>query len=74
MRRYGIDLEPVGRKGKTGFDVEPKRWRVEPTLGVLGRRRRLLIEHESSTTMSRTMTLLAALFMTANRFAREVMA
>ena len=72
--RCGIDLELVGRKGKVGFQVEPKRWRLEQTFGVLGRYRRLLVDHEGSTTMSRTMTLLAALFMTANRFEREAMA
>ena len=74
MSRCGIDLELVGRKNKTGFEVEPKRWRIEQTLGVLGRYRRLLVDHEGSTTMARTMTLLAALFMTANRFEREVSA
>jgi putative transposase len=74
MTRCGIDLELVGRKGKVGFKVEPKRWRVEQTLGVLGRYRRLLVDHEGSTVMSRTMLLLAALFMTANRFEREIMA
>ena len=52
----------------------PKRWRVEQTFGVLGRYRRLLVDDEGSTVRSRTMTLLAALFMTANRFEREVMA
>lgn len=74
MIRCGIDLELVGRKNKTGFEVEPKRWRIEQTFGVLGRYRRLLVDHEGSTTMSRTMTLLAALFMTANRFEREASA
>jgi putative transposase len=74
MIRCGIDLELVGRKGKTGFEVEPKRWRVEETFGVLGRYRRLLVDHEGSTSMARTMTLLAALFMTANRFERQIMA
>jgi putative transposase len=73
MIRHGIDLELVGRKNKTGFAVEPKRWRVEETLGVLGRYRRLLVDHEGSLTMSRNMTLLATLFMTANRFERELM-
>ena len=73
MVRCGIELELVGRKGKVGFQVEPKRWRVEETFGVLGRYRRLLVDHEGSTTMSCTMTLLAALFMTANRFEREAM-
>src|SRR5215213_8493444 len=73
MTRCGIDLELVGRRGKIGFEVEPKRWRVEQTLGVLGRYRRLLVDHEGSTVMSRTMLLLAALFMTANRFERQIM-
>ena len=74
MVRCGIDLELVGRKNKAGFEVEPKRWRIEETFGVLGRYRRLLVDHEGSTTRSRTMTLLAALFMTANRFERQIMA
>ena len=29
MIRCGIDLEPVGRRSKTGFEVEPRRWRIE---------------------------------------------
>jgi putative transposase len=74
MIRCGIDLELVGRKDKTGFEVEPRRWRIEETFGVLGRYRRLLVDHEGSTTMSRIMTLLAALFMTGNRFERQIMA
>ena len=74
MIRCGIDLELVGRKDKTGFEVEPKRWRIEQTFGVLGRYRRLLIDHEGSTTMSRIMTLLAALFMTGSRFERQITA
>jgi putative transposase len=74
MIRCGIDLELVGRKNKTGFEVEPQRWRIEQTFGVLGRYRRLLVDREGTTTMSRTMTLLAALFMTANRFERQIIA
>ena len=74
MVRRGIDLELVGRKDKAGFEVEHKRGRVEQTIGVLGRYRRLLVDHEGSTTMSRTMTLLAALFMTGMRFERQIMA
>src|SRR3954454_5449996 len=73
MTRCGIDLELVGRKGKTGFEVEPKRWRVEQTLGVLGRYRRPLVDHEGGTVMSRTMLLLTALFMTANHLERQIM-
>ena len=74
MIRCGIDLELVGRKGKTGFVVEAKRWRVEQTFGVLGRYRRLLVDHEGSTGTSRIVTLLAALFSTGMRFEREVRA
>jgi putative transposase len=46
MIRCGIDLELVGRKNKTRFEVEPKRWRIEETFGILGRYRRLLIDQE----------------------------
>jgi transposase len=60
MVRCGIDLELVGRKSKTGFAVEPKRWRIEETFGVLGRYRGLLVDHEGSTSISRIMTLLVA--------------
>jgi putative transposase len=73
MTGCGIDLELVGRMGKTGFEVEPKRWRIEQTFGILGRYRRLLVDHEGSTAISRTMTLLAALFTTGTRFERQVM-
>jgi transposase len=72
--RCGIELELVGRKNKTGFEVEPKRWRVEQAFGILARYRQLQVDHEGSTIMSRVMTLLAALFTSANRFERQVMA
>lgn len=68
----GIDLELLGPKGKTGFEVEPKRWHIKQTFGVLGRYRRLLIDHEGGTAISRTMTLFAALFTTGTRFERQV--
>ena len=73
MIRCGIDLELVGRQNKAGFAVEPRRWKVEETFGILSRYRRLQVDHEGSTCRSRTMTLLAALFMTANRFERHIM-
>ena len=74
MTRNGIDLELVGRTNKTGFAVEPHRWKIEQTFACLQRYRRLLVDHEASTAMSRTMTLLAALFMTGARFERQIMA
>ena len=72
MTRCGIELELVGRKNKTSFEVEPKRWRIEQTFGVLDRYRRLQVDHEGSTTTSRIITLLATLFRTANRFERQI--
>ena len=72
LARHRIDLELVGRRDKTGFAVEPRRWKIEQTLGCLHRYRRLLVDHEGSTAMSRTMTLLAALFMTGARFERQI--
>jgi transposase len=74
LARHGIELELVGRTHKAGFVVEPRRWKVEQTFGCLQRYRRLLIDHEGSTEMSCTMTLLAALFMTGARFERQITA
>jgi putative transposase len=74
LERHGIALELVGREGKAGFAVEPRRWKVEQTFGCLQRYRRLQVDHEGGTGMSRIMTLLAALFMTGARFERQIMA
>jgi transposase len=74
LARHGIALELVGRKDKAGFAVEPRRWKIEQTFGCLLRYRRLQIDHEGSTEVSRTMALLAALFMTGARFEREITA
>jgi putative transposase len=73
MARHGIELELVGRKGKGGFAVEPRRWKVEQTFGCLMRYRRLQVDHEGGTGMSRIMTLLASLFMAGARFERQIM-
>ena len=72
MTRHDIDLELVGRKNKKGFVVEPRRWKVEQTFGCLQRYRRPLVDHEGRTERSRTMTLLASLFMTSARFERQI--
>ena len=74
LGRHGIELELVGRKDKAGFAVEPRRWTVEQTFGCLLRYRRLQVDREGGTGMSRNMTLLAALFMTGARFERQTMA
>src|SRR3954452_19009772 len=70
----GIALELVGRKDKAGFAVEPRRWKIEQAFGCLQRYRRLPVDHEGSTETSRTMTSLAALFMTGARFGRQITA
>ena len=72
LTRHGIDLELVGHQNKKGFVVEPRRWKVEQTFGCLQRYRRLLVDHEGRTERSRTMTLLASLFMTSARFERQI--
>ncbi len=74
LERHGIALELVGRKDKAGFAVEPRRWKIEQTLGCLQRYRRLLVDHEGDTGMSPTVTLPAALFTTGDRFERQIMA
>ena len=73
LARHGIELELVGRKSKGGFAVEPRRWKVEQTFGCLTRYRRLQVDHEGGTGMSRIMTLLASLFMAGARFERQTM-
>ena len=74
FERHRIALELVGRKDKAGFAIEPRLWKVEQTFGCLQRYRRLLVDHEGGTSMSRTMTLLATLFMTSTRFERQITA
>src|SRR4028118_1438660 len=40
LRGYGIIPELVGTPGRRGFQVEPRRWKVEQTFGCLQRHRR----------------------------------
>ena len=39
LRRYGVAAELVGTRGRQGFQVEPRRWKVEQTFGCLQRYR-----------------------------------
>ncbi len=73
LARRGIELELVGRKGKAGFAVEPRRWKVEQTFGCLQRYRRLRVDDEASLDTSRAMTILASLFMTGMRLERMLL-
>ena len=53
-----------------GFQVEPRRWKVEQTFGCLQRYRGLRVDDEMSPDTSRQMTVLAAVFMTGMRLQR----
>jgi putative transposase len=70
LQTYGIAAELVGTVGRKGFQVEPRRWKVEQTFGCLQRYRRLRVDDETSNETSRAMTVLASLFMTALRLER----
>ena len=67
---YGISAEPVGMVGRKGFQVEPRRWKVEQIFGCLQGYRRLRIDDESSHDTSRQMTILASVFMIGMRLQR----
>jgi transposase len=62
--------EIVGTSGRKGFQVEPRRWKVEQTFGCLQRYRRLRIDDEASLATARAMTLPASVFMTGMRLER----
>lgn len=70
MRGYGIRAELVGTLGRKGFQVEPRRWKVEQTFGCLQRYRRLRVDDEMSHDASRHMTVLASVFMVGMRLER----
>jgi putative transposase len=71
LNGYGIAVEVVGIKNRQGFQLEPRRWKVEQTFGCLQRYRRLRVDDEMSCESSRGMTMLAALFMTGMRLERR---
>jgi putative transposase len=70
LRGYGVGAELVGMVGRQGFQVEPRRWKVEQTFGCLQRYRRLRVDDEMTLETSRHMTVLASVFMTAMRLER----
>jgi transposase len=63
LHAHGIISEVVGTPRRRGFQVEPRRWKVEQTFGCLQRYRRLRVDDEASLETSRHMTLLASVFM-----------
>jgi transposase len=63
LHAQGIISEVVGTPGRRGFQVEPRRWKIEQTFGCLQRYRRLRVDDEASLETSRHMTLLASVFM-----------
>jgi len=70
LRAYGIVPELVGTLGRRGFQVEPRRWKVEQTFGCPQRYRRLRVDDEMSHDTSRQMTVLASLFLIGMRLQR----
>jgi len=71
---HGITPELVGIPGRKGFQVEPRRWKIEQTFGCLQRYRRLRVDDEASLGTSQAMTVLASLFMTGMRLERVLLA
>ena len=74
LRCYGIAAERVGTRGRQGFQVEPRRWKVEQTFGCLQRYRRWRVDDKTSGDTSRQMTILASVFMTGMRLERMLQA
>ena len=69
----GWDLEIVERKRKvSGFEVLPKRWIVERTLGWLRRDRRLGRDYERKVQTSETLIEVAMIRLILRRLARQV--
>jgi transposase len=69
---HGVTPELVGSCGRQGFQVEPRRWKVEQTFGCLQRYRRLRVDDEMSHDASRHMTVLASVFMIGMRLQRNL--
>jgi transposase len=74
LNGHGVAVEIVGGKNRKGFQLEPRRWKVEQTFGILQRYRRLRVDDEMSCETSCGMTVLAALFMTGMRLERSLRA
>jgi transposase len=70
LHARGLTGEVVGTPGRRGFQVEPRRWKVEQTFGCLQRHRRLRVDDEASLETSRHMTVLASVLMTGMRLER----
>lgn len=49
MQCYGIEIETIGRKNKTTFSVEPKRWIVDRTFAWLRKCRRMSKDYDRIT-------------------------
>ena len=72
LQRHGIATEIVGTPGRKGFQVEPRRWKVEQAFGCLQRCRRLRVDDEASLDTSRAMALLVSVSMTGMRLERMI--
>ncbi len=69
IREYGIELETVKRKEKSGFVVQSKRWIVERTFAWFGKCRRLSKDYELIVTSSLSMLYLSMIRLVVRRIA-----
>ncbi len=65
-------LQLIGTPGRKGFQVEPRRWKVEQTFGCFQRYRRLRVDEEMGHDTSRQMMVLASVFMIGMRLQRAL--
>ena len=68
---FGYSVEIVKRNEQHLFQVLPKRWIVERTLGWLNRSRRLAKDFEATLESSRAWVMLAIGFLLLRRVARD---
>lgn len=69
-RRFGLDLEIVGRPvGQRGFVLLPKRWPVERSFARYGRNRRLSKDYEIDPFYSESWIYLASIQLMLKRLA-----
>ncbi len=69
MRHFGVDLETVKRRDRSGFVLEARRWIVERTFAWLGKSRRLSKDYELITTSSLSMLYLSMVRLMLRRIA-----
>lgn len=67
---FGVTTEITNRSKQQGFQVQPKRWIVERTLGWINRFRRLSKDYEQRPVMSESFVYLSMIHLMLNRLTR----